>query len=182
MTWQQLPNGKWVGDLDGVDDYVEVLDDPSLDPDYITIEAYIMLKDPPTRFQVILSKRYADTVKQYVLAGDPTGRKFHLGISIGDTWYDSPETPTLAFDTWYHITGTFDGSKLSIYLNGEFIGATNVSGVIDKTTEPLVIGLNRGYNIYFHGLIAFVRIYNRALSDEEIKQLYDLARRVVPMG
>ena len=92
---------------------------------------------------------------------------------------------------WVHLAGTYTGDtgKMSLYVNGKLIGAMTHVGEIRLDPEslnwPLVIGgeLN-GANIddasnHFIGYVGDVRIYNRALSDEEIETLAEEARRQV---
>jgi len=75
---------------------------------------------------------------------------------------------------WYFIVGTYDGSIMNLYVNMEKY-SLEVSGIISPyySTEFLGIGAEGqaggGTAGFTHGLIAHVRIYNRALSEREIR-------------
>jgi hypothetical protein len=90
-----------------------------------------------------------------------------------DTW-DFVWLKAQPNNEWHHIIMRYsDGNLLKYYLDGiEQSGGGNDSGSITVTDNPLNIGAksgNGGSN--FIGLIDSIRIYNRTLSDEEIKQL-----------
>jgi hypothetical protein len=81
----------------------------------------------------------------------------------------------LTTDTWYHLAGVRDGNILKVYVDG-------ISGIPDseifETISPdnLTIGAldccGHGPHALFKGIIDDVRIYDRALSAEEILALY----------
>lgn len=83
---------------------------------------------------------------------------------------------------WIQVTGTYDGSEsssgMAIYINGVRAdtadsGAGTYTGM-SNTTAPVEIGAyNSGTNI-LNGSIDEVRIYNRALSADEVANLYRL--------
>jgi len=79
---------------------------------------------------------------------------------------------------WTHLIGVFTGSQLTQYLNGQEVGRVLASSlhIVDK---DLSIGAwyswyspPGSYTRFFKGDIDEVRIYNRALSTNEIQQLY----------
>ena len=74
---------------------------------------------------------------------------------------------------WIQLVGTYDGRVMSYYTNGTLAVQANVTGPIAVNNEPLAIGENFDDNSdYFNGDIDDVRIYNRALSGDEVSQLY----------
>ncbi|MCX9080668.1 MAG: right-handed parallel beta-helix repeat-containing protein [Candidatus Methanoperedens sp.] len=72
---------------------------------------------------------------------------------------------------WYHIAGTFNGTGIYSYLNGDLMD-TNTLSAIKGYRNRLIIG-NDGWGNSFNGKIDEVRIHRRALSPEEIKASYD---------
>ncbi len=80
---------------------------------------------------------------------------------------------------WYHIVGTYNGSEMKIFANGEEVGSKeNLSGNITSNDFPLLIGAylymdSPPYVFFpFVGLIDEVRIYGEGLSSSQIKKLY----------
>ncbi len=65
---------------------------------------------------------------------------------------------------WYHIAGTWNGRSLKIYLNGNLSKTRNWAGSSELNNSPLIIG-----GPSFTGTVDEVKLYNRALTDEEIE-------------
>src|SRR5580765_7231029 len=63
----------------------------------------------------------------------------------------------------------YDGSNLSLYVNGNRISRKKVSGAIARSTSPLQIGGDSIYGQNFAGTIDEVRVYNTALSASAIQ-------------
>lgn len=71
---------------------------------------------------------------------------------------------------WYHLAVTRSGSLFSFYINGAVV-STNISlAPLPAVSAPLTIGSAEGGN-FFNGLLSDVRIYNRALSAAELRDL-----------
>lgn len=77
---------------------------------------------------------------------------------------------------WRHYTSTYDGTVGNLYENGELIGSTNMSIVLNNTTDPLNIGRWNGGGYDFNGKLGTMMTYNRALSAQEVKQNYDATK------
>jgi concanavalin A-like lectin/glucanase superfamily protein len=78
---------------------------------------------------------------------------------------------------WYHVVGVRDitASTLTIYVNGVKAGQASVLGNADVATGPLTVGRGKfGGNPvdYLNGAADNVRAYDRALTSEEVAQLY----------
>ena len=103
---------------------------------------------------------------------------FDVGTGSGSGNHASANwTKTLSTGTWYHYVGVYDGRTAYAYIDGSLVGSDSVSG---STSKPITasgynvnIGRNPEYNgDYFNGAIDDVRIYNRALSADEVAALY----------
>ena len=82
-----------------------------------------------------------------------------------------------AANNWYHVVAVSPASGATVqwYINGS--DATNEAGCgTPVSATSWNIGNNAGSSRSFNGLIDDVRIYNRALSADEIKRLYNLGR------
>ncbi len=78
----------------------------------------------------------------------------------------------IQMDKWYHITGVYNGSAVSVYLNGQFINSSTAHGELEISDVSVYIGGSANGENRFNGTIDEVRIYNRSLSADEIKQQY----------
>ncbi|MBU0530839.1 MAG: hypothetical protein KKC05_04150, partial [Nanoarchaeota archaeon] len=72
---------------------------------------------------------------------------------------------------WIHVAGTYDGSDLRLYVNGQ-LNDTVPAGLSANTVNDVLIG-NRpsAMDDYFDGRIDEVRIYNKFLTEEEIRNI-----------
>ena len=82
---------------------------------------------------------------------------------------------------WYHIVGVRDGNIITIYVDGVAGATTDTVGILtSEDVNTWSIGRlsdDPSYHRYFNGLIDEVRVYNRALSAEEIGELYRAGAR-----
>jgi len=155
--------------FDGVDDYVQVSHNPSLSiTDAITIEAWIKPSSLTPVYQEILSKGgdYNSNNNNYDIYLHYTRVAIHWKNDV----YES--LTGILINTWTHIAITIDVPNLisKMYINGNLDKTFTITTVPEANTNPLVIGKYIIGSPYpFNGLIDEVRIYNRALSEEEIK-------------
>ena len=75
----------------------------------------------------------------------------------------------LSTDTWYSAQMKFDGTQISLYLNGELQSQLNVSA--KEIQSGVWIGKSPSNDGAFNGYLSSMRVYNRALSDAEIALL-----------
>lgn len=76
---------------------------------------------------------------------------------------------------WTHVAMTYDGQQIKIYINGNLMGQAPKTGNIDGDNVPFNIGGradDQGTG-KFNGLIDEVELFNRALSPEEIKAIFE---------
>jgi hypothetical protein len=78
---------------------------------------------------------------------------------------------------WYHLVGVRDitASTLTIYVDGKKDGSTSVLGFGDPATGPLTIGRGRfggGPVDFVNGSVDGVRVFDRALSADEVATLF----------
>ena len=77
---------------------------------------------------------------------------------------------SLEAKVWSHLALTYDGAKLRLYVNGELVATEAVENTDSGSPGPLTIGCDALYGNYFKGRIDELRIYNRALSEAELRQ------------
>lgn len=77
-------------------------------------------------------------------------------------------------DKWYHIAGTFDGENIRIYLDGEMAGekaiGKNNPSIVWNDNDSSVGGRSHNES-WFVGIIDEFALFNRALTDGEIRQM-----------
>jgi len=168
-------NGKFGQALsfDGVDDYVEVPNSPSLNPTVaITIMAWIK-PFALASAQGIVDKGDGTTGYRFIVSDTNPNRLKLISRYLFANGIESSDV--LVNNTWQHIAGVISGTSAYIYYNGILVGSGTVPS-LQTTSINLIIGKKAYVGsvvIPFKGLIDEVRIYNRALSEEEIRYLYN---------
>ena len=111
----------------------------------------------------------------YALELTADGSQVHFWVNTIDSdWMGSPAAVVPA-GIWTHVAGTYDGTNINLYMNGQLIGATPATGNITLSNSELNIGRDPGYPTkLFKGLIDEVEIFNRALSIQEIADIYNV--------
>ncbi|HEX6188418.1 MAG TPA: protein kinase [Pyrinomonadaceae bacterium] len=101
------------------------------------------------------------------------------GVGISAVGYSDFPSKTKLYvppiGEWTHIAMTYDGKTVVLYANGEIIGQVFYSGNIVGTDEPFNIGGradDQGTG-KFNGLIDEVQVFNRALSADEIRMIFE---------
>ncbi len=170
--------------FDGVDDYVRVATQDRLNPktgDFsVTCWAYL---DPQpgtsgtTNWDLAVTKRENGSKGWYVGAdrnqGTATqaGWKFMLGPSTSALRVDTPFV-LVPLDEWVFVAAVLDRAQNvhKISVDGGLTWATAKPPTLPITsTKDLTIGYDIGPNNYwFHGSIDEVRIYDKALTDDEV--------------
>ncbi len=79
---------------------------------------------------------------------------------------------------WHHVSGVYDGRRLSLYVDGELDTFTPAVAFtrINTSTDHVLIGGNaetRPQPREWNGLIDDVRIYSYALAPDDIKALHE---------
>lgn len=161
--------------FDGVDDLIEASNSEALNQtESFSLSVWIKPFSFPS-ISTILAKGRSTTWFQtnYVLGLISNKIRFK-GTFSNNIELDSQIV--LIANSWYNIICTYDNDlKASrIFINSIKDNNERLNGKTPTSVnEPLFIGVQDGA---FNGLIQDVRIYNRALSAEEIKILYELRK------
>ena len=178
-TW--TTQGRFGGALtfDGVNDWVTVADANDLDfTAGMTLEAWVYptaMGNGSWRTVLLKERPGGETYNLYAHATNVTAtyvvRAAEPSVSL-----DARGPSPLAVNTWTHLAATYDGSMLRLYVNGTQVGTRTVAGPLLTSSGVLRLGGNSVWGEYFSGRLDEIRIYNRALSADEIQT--DLNRAV----
>ncbi|MBU0952336.1 MAG: hypothetical protein KKH91_05885 [Elusimicrobia bacterium] len=86
--------------------------------------------------------------------------------------YNVVSNASLIDNNWYHIVVTYDQKAMKIYINGELDVTKPQEGFIDPgDEEDIYLGKREGLG-YFRGGLDEIRLYNTALPDTKIKEMF----------
>jgi Concanavalin A-like lectin/glucanases superfamily len=190
LTTDRFGNANRAYNFNGTTDFIDVADSPTLDvTSELTLSVWINefsanLNVSQSAYNGrIIEKGYAGQNNGYLL--DAVGSinsnpcsntattiktRFIAGVGVmGNSCY--------SFNNWHHLIATFNQGLLKVYIDGVLdVSYNGTVSTIPTNNLPLRIGYTQGAAgcgcEYFRGEIDDIRIYNRALSESEVQQLY----------
>lgn len=185
LTEDRFGNANSAYEFDGNNDYVWLGDAEALSPENITVSAWFnsesqKLGNPITQF-IIRNRLWG-----YSISFNPLmfGTTPHIGgivsiVSLDDSGsqYRFQSTETSYNDgKWHFLSFTYNSNEFKFYIDGEKVFQDSTQGANRPIYyEPGGTSIGRGgdaANNHFEGKIDDVRIYNYALSDSLIWDLY----------
>jgi hypothetical protein len=160
--------------LDG-NSWAEVHDNASLDVSVgMTMECWVYINDITTGGRLISKWGAAQPNRSYQMFMNNALVRSLIGD--GTTQAATQTTTSLSVGNWYHIAVTYNQTNLKTYLNGVEDDSQNVTFTIYDSNEPVYLG--RYVNSSFESVnpIAQPRIYNRALTAEEVQRNYNAGK------
>jgi len=157
-----------------VGSFVRVPHSPSLDiTKSITLAAWINFEVGGSSSPRIINKSVYDLSTATASQAIRT-----IGFTIKESGESLLLTPTQVAHAgkWHFAAGTFDGSLMRIYLDAELVAEREAPAGIRANDLDVNIGMNtdNGDDRY-KGIIDDAQIYNRALTIEEIRALFNKA-------
>ncbi len=176
-TWTTGQIGGAV-DFDGTNDYLTVPDSSALDmTSDVTVSAWFKADTWPSGYAAIANKNGNYILRKEITPNDNLVFYWWDGSRLRYAQSSMGSINSISTGVWHHIAAVAVGNAASaIYIDGVLFGSGNGdAGAASRTlTNPLEIGGDSGAGSQFDGKIDEVRIYNRALSADEVAQLYRL--------
>jgi len=171
-AWYNGREGKINSSLnfDGTDDYVGLSDPQSISGlPQISVSAWIHPKTQGVWRGIIGSE---GSGAYHFQLQDGNRLEFYL-YGVGDGVLSTTYFSSSNLDRWHHVVGVYNGSTVKLYVNGiEEASKSGLSGDV-STSNDIKIGRSYSVSRTFNGLIDDVRIYNYALTENQIKLLYN---------
>jgi hypothetical protein len=169
-----LGNPQWVPgmiggalDFDGDGDYVDCGNDPIFDiTEEVTLAIWVNANDIGNGAHNCWLGKGDNT---YAIKHQ-SGNNLEFFIFDG-SWHSTNYTTDIESlnGEWHHMAGTYDGTELKFYLDGEMVLSSAYSSTIGIANHPVTIGENsQATGRYFDGMLDDARIYNEALSADDI--------------
>ncbi len=178
--------------FDGVDGYISIPDSPTLhSPSQRTVSLWFRFDgghvggdgNVALFYQGAQARQGCETQRELSVWLYP--KPYYVqSISAGDGGCQFLEGTQVAKDGgWHQVTTVIDrsvGHAMTIYVDGEpTVSNPDPYGSFNTSAEELRLGWTQEAPYRpFHGALDDVRLYDRALSDAEVKQLYDASREI----
>lgn len=158
-------------EFDGMDDFVSIPNETAFDiTGSITVSAWIRVESFTKSWQAIVTK--GDRAWRLHRASSRKSVGFACSDLSRNQTGDLLGNKDVADGGWHHAAGVLDGTKMSIYVDGALDASAESSPNISVNDYSVLIGANaQASGRLFHGTIDDVRIYDRALSVDELRAL-----------
>lgn len=170
--------------LNGSTDYIEIPDNPSLNPSSVTVSAWFKINSldgagVSCNWQSIVFKESPLSADNHYYAVNIGTGGMQPPLLCANTWLtwgnvvNSCSNDTMQLNNWYHVVATFDSNEIRIYVDGILKDARPTGAPLPIGHKPLFIGYTGMWcGWFFNGTIDDVRIYNRVLPETEVQELY----------
>jgi hypothetical protein len=183
-SWKNAIFGKGIG-LDGDGDSVQIPASTSLDiRTNLSIAGWVYFTGLGSGASDAIITKENSVNLQYALmrygrlSGESDRRKFVFCLHTG-VWTDYVSDYLLSDGVWYHLVGTYDGTNVKFYVNGQLVKtrpATASSLVGDNKKTRIGRSAYEPWTDAFNGTVDEIAVYNRTLSADEIADLYQYRR------
>lgn len=180
--WAKAIDGTGL-DFNGEDQYVDCGAEPKLNlTDAVTVEVWVYPRvnvygDRGAIGNILYADGYkggfglmewsisnTDDHYWYVLLANKEGKVLYTGNANN----------LITLDKWQFVVFTYDNNTLKLYIDGQLKSSVEGKGFLSMPAESnnLVVAKHPYSDLYFNGIIDEVKIYNRALTKDEIKEHY----------
>ncbi|RJP63216.1 MAG: T9SS C-terminal target domain-containing protein [Ignavibacteriales bacterium] len=162
--------------FNGVDNYVQFSSSPSFDitSGKVTVSVWTKLNYLPTEMTMSYGPLFDSQGDQYVIYADKGNKELRFkAATTGGAARPGIAQADLITGKWINVVGVYDGANAQIYMNGVLKGTLPLTGTV-LTGQVAMLGKSgtTGTISYLNGQLDNVAIFDRALSTEEISQLY----------
>jgi len=162
--------------LDGINDYAEIVNDGTITPTQITLEAWVNPSDLSYYSHIL---RLESSLPTYMLVFQPElGNCVTFGVKTtnGYVEFDIAINPNDYLYKWSHLVATYESGTMSIYSNGSLIGTTSsqTGDILFDSSNSLLIGsyvAQPGY--FFKNKIGRPAIYTTVLDATQVLSNYN---------
>jgi hypothetical protein len=181
-TWSSGKIGSGSLNLNGTNQYVDVPNFNALNGlNSATISFWVK---PSVTSKPFIGKWGTGRLFEIGSNGTSLSVIWRIGGTAGGGTAFSQITPanTLTTGGWNHVVAVYNNPSSTIYVNGNQVATISGSGgsLNTSVSDPLRIGWNNIPSFY-SGDIDDVRIYNRAVTSQEVSELYSLSGNSVPV-
>ena len=164
----------YVFDFGGSNDYIDCGNDSTFNiTSAITVSAWVKASSSGwvSSFPFFATKGINVSYMLFARKVSSTSLLPRLRIGINGDPNMVEATTSINSTDWHHILGTFDGSTMKIYVNGQLDNSKSLSQSIPTGTDNFTIGGTSGGGT--SASMSNVQIFNTVLSGTEVTTLYN---------
>lgn len=184
LTTDRNGNANSAYSFDGVSNYIHILDAPSLRLQNATINCWVKYTSMNKMTLLVKTNiinaddtNYLIEINDYGQILGPGPRICGIYGGCGSQNYSTNHTPGIDLSgmLWHQLTAVYDVGLMKIYIDGTLVGSeiAPLQSLNACAGSDLLLGRSwQNYPLWYSGELDDVAIYNRALTQSEITQLY----------
>jgi len=155
--------------FDGTNDYINIPSSNVFDAQTVTVE--VVVKPYATNQAGFWFEKGAVNT-QYSLFMENSNIVWRT--AFGGT-YDSLYfgSSNMTANAWNHVVGTYIAGNKKVYLNGTLMNSNSLNVTLNTNQGNQYIGSYNSNGYFYNGEIAIIKVYNQALTQEEVRQSYN---------
>jgi hypothetical protein len=159
----------------GKDSFVQVPSAPPLESERVTVGLWLKTDKSEWPERTLVEKQGGAGYALRLQTGKDKERRGKLRATVGNA--DCVSDMTVADNAWHHAAVTYDGATVRFYVDGVLQKQTAAwRGRVDTKGADLMLGMSRtqsskNKDIAFEGLLDEVLVFDRALSEAEVKDV-----------
>jgi len=167
--------------FDGNSQYISCPAFSSVNPSFITVSIWFNASSlGPSENYIInksLDQNPGSVNRNWGIRINGTTGLIAFEIRVNNLYYYFTSNTTINPIEWNHLVFSFDGTYANTYNNGVIAISESITGTMSASNYPLSIGYfpNQSippYGYFWNGSIDDIAIWNRALTPQEISDLY----------
>ncbi len=162
--------------------YVETADHEDFKSQTFSIAAWIKLQQSKKNGSIVCKHDWHEGNARGFVLRCYNGKNLNFTVGAGG-WRAAEGKTTLRPHRWIHVAGTFDGTKLTVYINGQPDGTNEVTAPYSPSSYPMRIGhaaFSLDKHRKFNGKIDDVMFWNRTLSARDVLAVYEDQKALKP--
>ncbi len=164
--------------FDGVDDYVQFSPSPTFDMPggVVSLSVWTKLNLLPSQLPGAFGPIFDSETDQYVIYEDRGNNQLRFKVTTtGGAARPAIQVADLKTGEWINVVGVYDGANAKIYLNGVLKGTLPLTGTVNPGQAAT---LGKSGTTFFSGEIDNVKVFNRALTAQEVADLYTQSKTI----
>ena len=177
LTTDRFGNPNSAYSFDGISNYIYADDNPTFHVNSVTLTVWFYPYNEIYILQHLVSKVLDLTWESYTIFAELYDLR---GIIADNNGYGNELSYQIfpVANTWNFAVYTFDDvTKLNnLYFNGKLVASGSQSKSMGYDSHPFQIGAEYQNNVmdkFFYGKLDDIRVYNRALNQNEVQSLYN---------
>ncbi len=168
-----------------INNFIDCGDPPGNEYDIVndaTILLWFMLKNTPSSYYTLIGKDVSagNNVKKWFVAVSGNQVSFHInGPGMGGGYWQSSAITSMPLHTFHHLAITKSGNNYAFYI--DTVLSSNAAFTVNVPDVPAPLRIGKNENSAVDVVMDEVLLYNRVLSDAEIKQVYTACAPVQAM-